>query len=114
MAAPTTPSRETLIRLRFEEGMSREKMAEHFDVSIATIRRWIKEQNIPRPSFPKTTKKAKLATDTDIKARLGDGYTQMERATYALGGRLVEVKGKGYYLDGKPTRLDAIYAAAGV
>lgn len=110
-----TPSREKLIELRFEKGMTREDIAEYFDVSIATVRRWIKELDVPRPTRRARPKKPKHLTSAgEIVAKLGDGYNKLERAKMKLGGRLIEKPGYGYYLDGRPAHVDRIIEAAGV
>lgn len=107
------PSREKLIELRFDKGMTREDIAEHFDVSTATVRRWIKELNVPRPSRRTRPKRPKhLTSSGEIVAKVGDGYNALERAMIELGGRVVEFRGKGYYLDGKPASAEEIIAAA--
>ena len=107
------PSREQLIGLRFEQGMTREDIAEHFDVSIATVRRWIKEMDIPRPRRSQKPKQKNLTRLGEIIAPAGDGRNRMERAQIVLGGRLIEKIGFGYYLDGYPADIDTILAAAG-
>jgi transposase len=112
-----TPNREKLIELRFTKGMTREDIADHFEVSIATVRRWIKDLNVPRPTRSKPSKRDKsLSPSGEIIAKLDpdERYTSLEVAQMRLGGRLIEVKGFGYYLDGRPARIDAILEAAGV
>lgn len=113
----STPSRETLIDLRFTKNMTREDIAEHFDVSIATVRRWIKDLDVPRPVRSKPNKRDKnLSPSGEIIAKLApdEGYTSIEKAKIRLGGRLVERQGYGYYLDGKPAKIDLILKTAGV
>ncbi|QJA43143.1 hypothetical protein [Phaeobacter phage MD18] len=108
-----TPPREKIIELRFDRGMTREDIAEHFDVSIATVRRWIKELNVPRPSRRSRTKRPKhLTSSGEIVAKVGDAYNKLERARMTLEGRVVERAGRGYYLDGKPASADEIIEAA--
>ena len=108
-----TPSRERLIELRFDKAMTREDIADHFDVSIATVRRWIKDMGVPRPSRRTRPKRPKhLTSSGEIVARLDDGYNALERAQIVLGGRFVSRAGFGYYLDGKPAHIDEVLAAA--
>ena len=108
-----TPSRERLIELRFKKAMTREDIAEHFEVSIATVRRWIKELDIPRPIRRTQQNRPKHLTSLgEIVANPGDGYTSMERARIRLGGRLLLLHGKGYYLDGRPAHVDTILEAS--
>jgi len=109
------PSREVLVALRFEKGMTREDIAEYFKVSTATVRRWIKEQNVPRPARRKKPKRTRNMTSTgEIIGEIGDGYSRLERARIVLEGRVIEKVGKGYYLDGKPCSAEKLLVAAGV
>jgi len=108
-----TPTKEQLVELRFDRGLTREGIAEHFNVSTATVRRWIKELKIPRPTRQATAKRPKhLSLNGEIVASLGDGYNDLERARIALEGRVVEFLGKGYYLDGKPASAEEVIAAS--
>lgn len=107
-----SPPREKIIDLRFEKGMTREDIAEYFDVSITTVRRWIKEMDIPRPTRRTRPKRPKhLTTTGEIVANLGDGYNDLERARTKLGGRVVEFRHRGYFLDGRPATAEEIIAA---
>lgn len=106
------PTRTLLIKLRFEQGMTREDISEYFDVSIATVRRWIKELDVPRPSRRKRPKRpSNITARGEIVARVDDHYSPFERARINLGGRVVEFRGRGYYLDGKPVSAEEIIAA---
>jgi transposase len=95
--------------------MTREQIAEFYGVSLTTVRRWIKELKIPRP-----TKQARKQPHRNI-TRFGeiiadpdDGYTLMERAEQILGDRLVEKRGYGYFLDGRPVHSTRVIHAAGL
>ena len=113
MTREKTPSREKLIELRFEKGMTREDIAAHFEVSIATVRRWIKDMNVPRTNKSAKPKRPKNITASgEIIAEIDDGRTSLDRALTALETRVVEFRGKGYYLDGRPASIDDILAAA--
>lgn len=101
-----TPKRDKLVELRFDKGMTREDIAEHYDVSIATVRRWIKDLEVPRLS--RRSKPKYLTSSGEIIAKADDGYTVIEAAMMWFGGRLVERAGFGYYLDGKPAHVDDI------
>lgn len=115
IAVPARPSKEILIGLRFEKGMTREDIAEHFNTSVATVRRWIKELGVPRPvRKQKPIKLTSLGGSGEIVASLDDGYTRFERARMVLEGRVVERTGLGYYLDGRPASADDIMRAAAV
>lgn len=104
-----TPKREKLVELRFDKGMTREGIAEYYGVSIATVRRWIKDLDVPRLS--RRAKPKHLTSSGEIIAKVDKGYTVIERAMMKFGGRLVERDGFGYYLDGKPAHTDAIIEA---
>jgi len=108
------PSKELLTTLRFDSCMTREEIAEHFNTSVATVRRWIKELGVPRPTRQKPSKKnAHLSNIGEIIVDGGDGYSRFERARIVLEGRVIEFTGRGYYLDGRPARATDIIAAAG-
>jgi len=110
-----TTTREELINLREKQGMTREQIAEHFKVSLTTVRRWIKEMKVPRP-----TKQARQQRNKNI-SRLGeiiaepdDGYTIMDKARAILGDRLTEKRGYGYHLDGRPVSSRRVVESAGL
>jgi DeoR/GlpR family transcriptional regulator of sugar metabolism len=109
------PTREELIRLRENMEMTREDIAEHFGVGVSTVRRWIREMKIPRPT-PRRRKRHQphLSSSGEIIAPVDDGLTLMERAKMQLGGRLTESPKKGYMLDGRPSHVRLIIAAAGL
>lgn len=109
-----TPTRKEMIVLR-EQGMTREDIAEHFDVGITTVRRWIKLLEIPRP-----TKQARNKRESNI-SRIGEiivpmrsEMTVLEEAIEILGDRFEDRRHVGYFLDGRPTSADKIVQAAGV
>lgn len=107
------PTREELVRLR-ESGMTRENLAEHYDVGVSTIRRWIKERGVPRPT-PNSRRRRliHLSSDGGIIAPPDDGKTVMEKARLLLGSRFSSHK-DGYRLDGKPASTMVIVHAAGL
>lgn len=110
------PTREEIIKMR-EQGLTREDMAEHFGVSLTTIRRLIKIHNIPRPSKSARRKRAvHLTSSGEIIAPPDDGKTSLELAHEILGDRLVERRGHaaGLYLDGRPASISRIFEAAGI
>ena len=103
------PPRDLLIELRFDKGMTREQIAEHFKVSYATVRRWIKDLNVPRPKKKeKPPKLAHLTSSGEIIVDLRDSYNDFEKARKFFEGRLVERINYGYYLDGRPMGADLI------
>lgn len=108
-----TPTRAELIELREDEGMTREQIADFYEVSLTTVRRWIKEFQIPRPSKqndePKPPRRKRAGT-----LEPDDGYTVMERAEEILGDRLTERPSIGYFLDGRPASSRIVVEAAGL
>ena len=111
----TTPTREELIKLRETQGLTREQIAEHYEVSLTTVRRWIKELNIPRPTKQARQQRNKNISRTgEIIAEPDDGMTIMDRAKAVLGDRLTERRGMGYYLDGKPVNSRRVIEGAGL
>jgi len=111
----STPTRDELIRLREDEGMTREQIAEHFEVSLTTVRRWIKEMNVPRPSKQaRSQTKQPVSRFGEIIAEPDDGITIMERAEHILGERLETRRGLGYFLDGRPANTRKVVEAAGL
>lgn len=108
------PTREELIRLRETVGLTREQIAEHFGVGVSTVRRWIRELGVPRPT-PRRRKKEQphLSSSGEIIAPVDDGLTLMERAKMILGSRLSERR-EGYFLDNRPAHITKIVDAAGL
>jgi len=110
-----TPTRDDLIWLREDEGMTREQIAEYYEVSLTTVRRWIKELKVPRP-----TKQARNQTRKPLTCFGGvvsdpyDGMTIMECAAQILGPRLTERRGVGYILDGRPVSSRRVVESAGL
>lgn len=110
-----TPTRDELIDLREKQGMTRERIAEHYDVSLATVRRWIRDLKVPRPSKQVQYKQpTHLSREGAIIDDPDDGETVMEHAQRILGGRLTERRGYGYMLDGRPASSQAVVHAAGL
>lgn len=111
----TTPTRDELIHLRETEGMTRDQIAEHYNVSLTTVRRWIKELDVPRPTKQaRNSAKNPLTRFGEIIAEPDDGITVMDRAKDILGDRLTERRGCGYVLDGRPSSVDQVVKAAGL
>lgn len=110
-----TPTREELINLRETQGLTREQIAEHYEVSLTTVRRWIKELNVPRPSKQVRYKEPSYLSRTgEIIAEPDDGITVTERAQNILGDRLREDRHRGYILDGRPVSSTVVVHAAGL
>lgn len=111
----TAPTRDDLIRLREDAGMTREQIADYYDVSLTTVRRWIKELKVPRPSKQaRNQPKKPLTRYGELVADPDDGITIMERAEQILGSRLETRRQLGYFLDGRPVNTRRIVEAAGL
>lgn len=111
----TTPNREELINLRETQGLTREQIAEHYEVSLTTVRRWIKEMNVPRPTKQARQQRNKNISRTgEIIAEPDDGMTIMDKAKAILGDRLTERRGMGYYIDNKPVSTRRVIESAGL
>jgi len=110
-----TPTRDDLIRLREDEGMTREQIADYYEVSLTTVRRWIKELKVPRPSKQARNQTSRpLTRFGEIIAEPDDGLTIMERAESILGSRFETRRGLGYFLDGRPVSTRRVVEAAGL
>ena len=111
MKKAMTPTREDLIDLRHNEGMTREEIAKHYGVPVAKVRRWIKTLDVPRPER-KVQPKMRVASEDQMLAAVGSPMSSLETALMNLEGRVIEKLGVGYYLDGRPASVDQILAAA--
>lgn len=103
-----TPSREELTDLR-DQGLNREEIAAHYDVTLSRVKRWLKKQGFNRPERrvlvdPVNVPVADLPFD--------HGMTMIERAKAALGNRLAEDRHRGYLLDGRVTSSEKVIEAA--
>lgn len=111
----TTPSRKDLIDLRETLGMTREQIAEHYEVSLTTVRRWIKEMKVPRPTkMARQQRNKNISRIGEIIAEPDDGLTVMDKAKASLGDRLTERRNMGYFLDGRPVSTRAVIEGAGL
>lgn len=107
------PSRQEIITLR-ERGLTRDRIAEHFGVSVTTVRRWIKQYDIPRPTKNARNQRAHISKTGEIIAPLRDERTVLEKAIDILGPRFQDKGWKGYWLDGRPVNVQKIIHAAGL
>lgn len=103
---PQTPDRETLTKLR-QEGMTRDEIAAYYGVTLARVKRWISDLEVPTPRIKKAKKSETPPLDMD------DGLTLIERAQRILGRRMGEDY-RGYLLDGRPVRVDILIQSAGL
>lgn len=106
-----TPNREDLVRLR-EQGMSREQIAEYYNVSLSRVKRWIKDLSIPTASQSSNGKMKQRASD-GVALGTDHGVTVIEKARLILGKRMGQ-DFRGYLLDGRPVRVDILLRTAGL
>jgi hypothetical protein len=112
-AEVTVPPRDDLIKLR-EAGKSRDEIAAYYNVSLSRVKRWIAFHNLPPCNAPrKAHTKARNKAERRHALGLEDGLTIIEKARIILGKRLTEDY-RGYLIDGRPVRIDALAKAAGL
>lgn len=110
------PNRHELIALR-DKGLTRPEIATHYGVTLRTVRRWITELGIPRPTArtrSRTRRKRGVGVLGEIIAPPDDGFTVLEKAKRVLGDRMGEKRGYGYTLDGQVCNVDRLLKAAGL
>lgn len=111
LTQPRMPTREDLIALRDGEGLNREEIAAYYNTSLATVKRWIARLDVPtsveprRKRRPQLCQREAIANDTSL--------TVIERARRILGPRMNQDQ-RGYTLDGRPVKVEALLAAAGI
>lgn len=108
-----TPPKAEIEALR-EGGKSREEIAEVYGVSLSRVKRWIAELEIA-PSIAPRKSHQRARNKAEQRRALGaeDGLTLIEKARVILGKRMSEDY-RGYLLDGRPVRVDALARAAGL
>ena len=108
-----SPSKADLEALR-NAGESRDGIALYYGVSLSRVKRWIKLHDIKPSAEPH---KAHISARNKAERRraegVEDGLTVIEKARVILGKRLSEDY-RGYLLDGRPVRIDALARAAGL
>ena len=103
------PAPEEIQALR-DEGLNREEIADHFGVSLTTVKRWISAFGVKKP----LKRGGKRKQEPRRSLPIDHGVTLMERAQEVFGSRLTEDRWRGYLLDGKPIRTDELLARAGI
>ena len=109
MPANPTPTFDDLLALRAE--LTNIEIAEKFDVSPSTVKRWVKRLNIP-PREPKN--KDVEETPRPKPLPVDSGISLLDQCKQILGGRMSEKVGQGYLLDGRPVSSMKIIQAAGL
>lgn len=108
------PTKEDLEEFR-ELGYTRQGIADFYGVTLAQVKRWISDFQVPK----KVTQKPKTGgEDSKINRSLSlppdFGLTVIEKAQEILGSRMVYDKHRGYFVDGQPMSCDKIVKMAGV
>lgn len=108
------PPKDELVRLR-SHGKSRDEIAKHYGVSLSRVKRWISELGVETSNEPKKTHHSARTKAAKRRAIDGgdDGLTLLEQTRIILGDRVSE-DFRGYLLDGRPIRVDALVRAAGL
>jgi len=104
------PDKDELVRLR-DLGWSRQRIADWYGVSIARVKRWINEMNLPAVTNRRS--KSKIAHVESVGLGDDDGLTLIEKAKMKLGTRMTQDY-RGYLLDGRLVRIDILLSAAGL
>lgn len=108
------PTQKDLKEFR-ELGYTRQEIADHFGVTLAQVKRWISELNVPKKVTQRSASEGEESRITRSLSLPADyGMTLMEKAQEVLGPRLVYKKHVGYFVDGQPRSCDAIVKMAGV
>lgn len=107
------PTKKDLEEFR-ELGYTRQEIAEHYGVTLAQVKRWISELNVPKKVALKTSEGEESKIVRSLSLPSDYGMTLMEKAQEVLGPRLVYKKHLGYFVDGQPKSCDAIVKMAGV
>ena len=106
------PTKEDLEEYR-ELGYTRQEIADYYGVTLAQVKRWISEFNVPKKVTPKTqTGGGKISRSLSLPPDFG--LTLIEKAQEVLGSRMVYDRHRGYFVDGQPMSTDRIVKMAGV
>lgn len=99
------PPREDLEDCR-REGMRLEDIAEIYSVSVSTVKRWIRAENLLTPKKVK-----RIIMPQPALNKMG---SLLDQAKGVLGARIKEHKMRGYFLDGRAVSADDLIRAAGL
>ena len=111
--ASTTPPRSDIVALR-RAGKNRDEIAAHYGVTLSRVKRWIRELGIDTDEAPrKAHQNARVRAERRRALGEEDGLTLIEKVRVILGKRVTEDY-RGYLLDGRPVRVDALAKAAGL
>ena len=108
------PDRDEFVKKRQVEGLTRTKLAEHYGVTESVIRRWIRVLDVPRRPHGTASRRKKIKPKMRAIDTSDQFLTTTDKALDILDARVIERKGFGYYLDGRPASIDQILVAAQV
>ena len=107
------PNAEDLEALR-DQGLTRQQIAEHYGVSLARVKRWIKQFDLPmKVKREEPVASPEPVTNPDGGKSFDEGLSLMDRCKNVLGRRMSEDH-RGYLLDGRPCSSMQIRRAAGL
>lgn len=101
----TRPPREDLEDCK-REGMRLEDIAVIYEVSVSTVKRWIRAEKL---NTPRKVKKI-VMPQINLK-KMG---SLLDQAKEILGARVKEHRQRGYMLDGRAVKADDLIKAAGL
>lgn len=107
-AAIQPPERTDLEEMR-SSGMTREEIADHYGVSVSTVKSWISSLGVKKKIVRKPKKTPAIK---QIDLHPFDGMSGIEKAKQILGSRLKECSHRGYLLDGRPVSASKVMEAA--
>ena len=98
--------------------MTRQQIADKYGVTLAIVRRWIEVYDLAKGKVTAEQRylESNMGTRGEIIVKLPHDYgiTKMEKVKDILGNRLVEKRGSGFFLDGRPCKLERILREAGL
>ena len=89
------------------EGMTLQDISEIYNVSVSTVKRWIRGYGLA------SKKRTKKVITMPTPKNTGQG-SLLDQAKIKLGNRVTVHKIRGYFLDGKAVKADDLLVAAGL
>ena len=92
-----------------DENMTLQDIADIYNVSVSTVKRWMRHYKLANGARPRK-KKVDMLPAPD----LSDLICALDRAKEKLKTRLTEHPRRGYLLDGRPVKAEDLIKAAGI
>ena len=106
------PTKEELEKLR-ELGLTRQGIADHYNVSIAQVKRWIASFEVSKKTRSRPIiGSARVSRGISLPPNYG--ITLVEQAQNLLGSRMTHDRHKGYCVDGRPMKVTDIVKMLGL